>query len=209
MHWLDSKEFEESPKSVEVLKEFNGVIVPGGFGLSGTEGKIQAIKFVRENNIPFLGLCYGLQLAVIEFARNVCNLERANSSEVDSESPYPVVDLLPWQKEILQKSKYGATMRLGGQQVQIRPNTLAFKLYRREDAIERFRHRYEISPKYVEVLEKNGFVFSGESKKEEGIMQIGELPNHKYFIGSQFHPEFTSRPLNPNPLFNGFIQACL
>ena len=191
------------------MKNFDGVIVPGGFGTSGVEGKILSIKYCRENDIPFLGLCYGFQLAVVEFARNVCNLKDAHTTEVNPNTPHPVVDLLPWQKEILAKSKYGATMRLGGQVVKIKNNTLAHKLYKKNEVIERFRHRYEINPKYVQILEKFGFTFSGESKKDEGIMQIGELPNHKFFIGTQFHPEFNSKPLNPHPLFYGFIKACL
>ena len=120
-----------------------------------------------------------------------------------------MIDFLPWQKKIIEESRYGATMRLGGQTVLIKPNTLAHKLYGKTEVVERFRHRYEINPNYVGALEKNGFVFSGESKKDEGIMQMGELPNHKYFIGSQFHPEFTSRPLKPNPLYDGFVRACM
>ena len=209
LNWLDSKTFERDKRRTKLLRKFDGMIVPGGFGLSGVEGKIQAIKFSRENDIPFLGLCFGLQLAVIEFARNVCNLKNANTTEISHDTSYPVIDLLPWQKKILEQSKYGATMRLGGHIVEIKPRSLAHKLYRKQEVIERFRHRYEISPDYIEILEKNGFVFSGNSKKEEGIMQIGELPKLSFFIGSQFHPEFTSRPLNPNPLFNGFIKACL
>ena len=207
--WIDSKDFERDRSKLNTLKNFDGIIVPGGFGPSGVEGKFLAIEFVRENNIPFLGLCYGLQLAVIEFARNVCNLGDAHTTEIKFGCSNPVIDFLPWQKKIVEESNYGATMRLGGQIVLIKPNTLAHKLYEKTEVIERFRHRYEINPKYVEVLEKNGFVFSGESKKDEGIMQIGELPNHKFFIGSQFHPEFTSRPLKPNPLYDGFIKACM
>jgi len=207
--WLDSKDFEKGKSKLNILKNFDGVIVPGGFGPSGVEGKISAIQFLRENNIPFLGLCYGLQLAVIEFARNVCKLENAYTTEIKPDCKNPVIDFLPWQKKIIEESKYGATMRLGGQVVLIKPNTLAYKLYGRNETIERFRHRYEINPKYVDVLEKNGFVFSGKSKKDEGIMQIGELSNHKFFTGSQFHPEFTSRPLKPNPLYDGLIKACI
>ncbi len=207
--WINSKEFEKDGKNVEMLREFDGIIVPGGFGSSGVEGKILAIRFARENNIPFLGLCYGFQLAVVEFARNVCNLKDAHTTEVNPNTPHPVIDLLPWQKELLKESKYGATMRLGGQIVVIKKGSLAYRLYQREEVVERFRHRYEVNPKYIEILEKCGFVFSGFSKKEENIMQIGELPGHKFFIGTQFHPEFTSRPLKPNPIFTGFIRACL
>ena len=204
--WINSKDFEVDEEKVEMLRKFDGIIVPGGFGASGVEGKISAIKFARENNIPFLGLCYGFQLAVIEFGRNVCNLKDAHTTEVNPNTPHPVIDLLPWQKKLLKESKYGATMRLGGQIVKIKKDTLAYKLYCKEEVIERFRHRYEVNPSYIDILEKNGFVFSGYSKKEENIMQIGELPSHKFFIGTQFHPEFTSRPLKPNPLFDGFIK---
>jgi CTP synthase len=208
MVWIDSKDFERDKKNLKILDKLNGIIVPGGFGSSGVEGKILAIQYAREKNIPFLGLCYGLQLAVIEFARNVCKLEKANTTEVDPKTPYPVIDFLPWQKELIQKNQYGATMRLGGQKVKIKKGTLAFKLYRKTEVIERFRHRYEISPDYVETLEKFGFIFSG-STPDGTIKQIGELRNHKFFMGTQFHPEFTSRPLKPNPIFDGFIKACL
>jgi CTP synthase len=135
-------------------------------------------------------------------------LKDSNSTEVNPKTPNPVVDLLPWQKELIEKSDYGATMRLGGQVVKIKTNTLAHKIYDNTKTIERFRHRYEINPNFVKILEKNGFVFSG-STPDGKIMQIGELPNHPYFISSQFHPEFTSRPLNPNPMFDGLIKVCI
>ena len=208
LRWIDSKLFEEGDENLSNLRLVDGIIVPGGFGTTGIEGKIKAIKYARENNIPFLGLCLGLQLAVVEFARNVCSLERANSSEIDPDTPHPVIDLLPEQKEILKKSKYGATMRLGAQIVKIKPRTLAYELYGKREVTERFRHRYEINPEYVPILERHGFIFSGTTP-DDRIMQIGELPNHPFFIGSQFHPEFTSRPLRPNPLFKGFIKACI
>jgi CTP synthase len=206
--WIDSKLFEETEENLKTIEKVDGIIVPGGFGKTGVEGKIAAIKYVREKGIPFLGLCLGLQLAVVEFARNVCGLEGANTAEIVPDTLYPVIDLLPEQKEILKKSKYGATMRLGGQTIKIKPETLAYRLYGREEVVERFRHRYEINPEYVETLERNGFVFSGMTP-DKRIMQIGELPQHLFFIGSQFHPEFTSRVLKPNPLFNGFIQSCV
>ncbi len=211
IRWLDSKDFETDQKNLEVLKEVCGIIVPGGFGSSGVEGKIIAIRYARENNIPYLGLCLGLQLAVVEFARHVCGLGKAHTTEVDPYTKCPIIDFLPWQKKLIAESKYGATMRLGGQTIKIKPETLAHKLYGKDKVIERFRHRYEINPDYINKLEKNGFVFSGESEKDERIMQIGELPQlkHKFFIGTQAHPEFTSRPLSPNPLFNGFIKACI
>jgi len=207
--WIDAKVFEKQKRKLSILREMDGVIVPGGFGKSGVEGKILAIEYIRKNNIPFLGLCLGMQLAVVELARNVCGLNNANSTEIEPKTSHPVIDLLPWQKELLKKSRYGATMRLGGQEVLIKKKTLAYKLYKKKKVIERFRHRYEVNPDYITLLEKNGLVFSGRSSKEKNIMQIAELPKHKFFIGSQFHPEFTSRPLSPNPLFNGFIKACI
>lgn len=209
--WIDSKDFEQNNNnfSLENLRYYNGLVVPGGFGSGGVEGKIIAIEFARKNNIPYLGLCYGLQLAVIEFARNVCDLAGAHTTEIDPTTQHPVIDFLPWQKKLLEESRYGATMRLGGQLVEIIPGTNAHRLYGKTQVIERFRHRYEINPDYVEILQRNGFVFSGRSSKDQNIMQIGELPNHKFFMGSQFHPEFTSRPLKPNPLFDGFIKACI
>jgi len=207
--WINAKDFEQDKSKLKMLREFDGIIVPGGFGPSGVEGKILSIQFTRENDIPFLGLCYGLQLAVVEFSRNVCGMAGANTTEIDPGTKYPVVDLLPWQKKILEESNYGATMRLGGQIVEIKEGTLAHELYGKTQAIERFRHRYEINPEFVPILEKNGFVFSGRSSKDQGIMQIGELKNLKFFLGSQFHPEFTSRPLKPNPLYDGFIKACI
>jgi len=206
--WFDSKAFEQDAEKLRILDCVDGVIVPGGFGASGVEGKIAAIKYCRENDIPYLGLCLGLQLAVVEFARNVCGMEDAHSTEINSCTKNPVIDLLPWQKEILEKSKYGATMRLGGQSVKIKEGTIAYELYGKSETLERFRHRFEISPDYVSILENKGFIFSGKSSKEE-IMQIGELKNHPFFVGSQFHPEFTSRFERPNPLFLGFINACL
>jgi CTP synthase len=208
IEWIDSKIFEKNKEKLKMLNKFNGIIVPGGFGSSGVEGKILAIEYVRKNNIPYLGLCLGLQLAIIEFSRNVCGMKEANSTEMNSKTPYPIIDFLPGQKDYIKKSDYGATMRLGGQAVKIKPGTLAHKLYDKNSAVERFRHRYEINPKYVKLLEEKGFVFSGMTPDAK-IMQIGELPRLKYFIGSQFHPEFTSRVLNPNPLFRGFIEACV
>lgn len=208
IEWIDSKVFEKNPKKLSILDNVDGVIVPGGFGLSGIEGKIVAIRYVREKKIPYLGLCLGMQLAVVEYARNICELKGANSTEIDQKAPHPVVDFLPWQKKLIKQSNYGATMRLGGQTVKIKPNTLAHKLYKKTSIIERFRHRYEINPEYVGILKKNGFVFSGMTPDEK-IMQIGEVSNHPFFISSQFHPEFTSRPLKPNPLFDGLIKACI
>ena len=211
MMWIDAKNFEENENKLKILDEVDGIIVPGGFGSGGVEGKILAIKYARINEIPFLGLYFGFQLAVVEYARNVCGLGDANTTEVDRETKISVVDFLPWQKELIKQSKYGATMRLGAQVIRIKKNTLVWRLYNNDCVIERFRHRYEIKPKYSNEFETYGFIFSGETEKDEKIMQIGELPEHKhkFFIGTQAHPEFTSRPLKPNPLFNGFIRASI
>ncbi len=209
LHYINAEEFEKDPRLVRSLSMFDGIIVPGGFGSKGVEGKILAIKYARENRIPFLGLCYGFQLSVVEYARNVCGLKGANTTEIELDTPHPVVDLLPEQKKIIEESRFGGSMRLGGHKVLIKEGTLAYELYEKTVILERFRHRYEINPEYVPILEEKGFIFSGES--EDGIKQLGELPReaHPYFIGSQFHPEFTSRPLKPNPLFRGLVEAGL
>ncbi len=199
--WVETTGLDEDEIRRE-LEEIDGLIVPGGFGTRGVEGKIAAIKVARENDLPFLGICYGFQLAVIEFARNVCGLE-AHTTEVEKEAEEPVVFLLPEQ---LQKEYVGATMRLGGHDVEIKKETLARKFYGSEKARERFRHRYEINPGYVEALEKKGFVFSGKAP-DAPIMQIGELPDKLFFVGAQFHPELTSRPLRANPLFRELVAA--
>ncbi len=204
--WIDAKDYEKDRAKLAELKSVDGVIVPGGFGASGTEGKMAAIEFVRKNNIPLLGLCFGLQLAVIEYARNVCGMPGANSTEMNPDTKFPVIDILPEQKQILKDGKYGATMRLGGQTVRIREGTLAHRLYGKSQVVERFRHRYEVNPQYVEQLAQNGLVFSGTTP-DNRIMQIVEIPSHKFFLATQFHPEFTSRFTNPNPLFMGFIKA--
>ncbi|MFW3145715.1 MAG: glutamine hydrolyzing CTP synthase [Thermoplasmatota archaeon] len=185
------------------LARCDGILVPGGFGVRGTEGKIEAIRFARENNIPFLGICLGLQLAVIEYCRNVIGLEGANSTEFDKETPHPVVDILPEQLRITQM---GATMRLGAQKAKLRKDTLAYGLYGADEIWERHRHRYEINPDYIERIESGGFIFSAVS--EDNIkMEIGELRSNSYHIGSQFHPEFLSHPQDPAPLFKGLVSA--
>jgi len=192
----------------KILSNFDGIIVPGGFGKTGIEGKIAAIKYCRENNVPFLGLCFGFQLAVIEFARNVCNIKEANSTEIDPNTKYPVIDILPEQKELIKKKLYGASMRLGAWKAILKKNSKVFELYRKEIISERHRHRYEVNPKYIEILEKNGLMFSGKSL-EGNLMEFLELPKHKFFIATQAHPEFKSRVLSPHPLFLGFIEACI
>lgn len=203
--WIETTDIEQNKITAEeALKDVDGIIVPGGFGKRGTEGKIKCLQHVRENNIPYLGLCYGMQMAVIEFARNVCGLLGANSTEIDQDTKHPVIDILPEQKKI---EGLGGNMRLGGKDVQVKKGTAAYELYGKKTLIrERFRHRYEVNPKYIPLLEKNGLVFSGKHPEYE-IMQIMELPGKKFYLGSQFHPEFTSRPQSPNPLYLGFIRA--
>ena len=203
--WIDVTEVKDS-NVAEALAEVDGIIVPGGFGARGTEGKIACIRYARENAMPYLGLCYGFQMAVIEFARNVVGLKGANSTEIDQAAPHPVVCILPEQKKIV---GVGGNMRLGGHNVQIKPDTLAAKLLGNvTDYRLRFRHRYEVDPQYIERLEQAGMVFSGKAPQEP-IMQILELPHHPFFIGTQAHPELTSRPLEPSPFFVGLVAAAM
>ena len=207
IEWIDSKIFEKQPRKIVNLKKVNGIIVPGGFGLSGVEGKISTIKYARENNIPYLGLCLGMQLAVVEYARNVCEMKGANTTEVEKNPAYPVIDFIPDQVKIVTESRYGATMRLGAYPAILTKGSLIQKLYNDQNKIyERHRHRYEVNPQYVETLEKNGLVFSGRSP--DGIlMEFMELPGHPYFVATQAHPEFKSRPMKPAPLFDGLLKA--
>ncbi|KYK27236.1 CTP synthetase [Euryarchaeota archaeon SM23-78] len=190
----------------KLLKGIDGIIVPGGFGIRGTEGKIQVIQYCRENNIPFLGLCYGLQLAVVEFARNVCGLQDANTTEVNPKTKHPVIDILPEQKKITDK---GGTMRLGAYPTVMKEKTLIWELYdKQKEVSERHRHRYEVNPDYHKVLLEKGMVFSGMSPDRK-LVEFIELPKHKYFVGTQAHPELKSRLEKPGPLFYGLVRACL
>lgn len=205
--WIDTTEINEN-NVAEMLKDVHGVIVPGGFGVRGAEGKITSINYCRTHGIPYLGLCYGFQLAVVEFARNVAGLTGANTTEIDPDCPHPVIDMLPEQKQI---EGLGGNMRLGGYDMQVIPGSMASELFGGAEMVRlRFRHRYEVDPRYIEKLEKAGMVFSGRSPKYP-IMQILELPRdvHPYFVGTQAHPEFTSRPLSPDPLFVGLVRAAL
>ena len=203
--WIDSEELESVSDIKEVFKEVNGIIVPGGFGKRGVEGKIKAIKYARENNIPFLGICLGMQLAVIEFARNVCKIKDATSTEFDENTKNPIIDLMEEQKRI---TDMGGTLRLGNYECKILKNTLAYKDYGTDVILERHRHRYEFNNTYKEILEKNGMVFSGVNVMRN-LMEIIELPNHKHFIACQFHPEFKSRPNRCHPLFDSFIKTSI
>jgi len=203
--WIETTNITDD-NATDNLSDVDGIIVPGGFGTRGAEGKIACIKYARENNLPYLGLCFGFQMAVIEFARNVCGLKEANSTEIEPDCPEPVIDVLPEQKKI---EGLGGNMRLGGQDVELKPQTLAWKLFGKADSVRmRFRHRYEVDPRYIERLEKAGLVFSGKAPNQP-IMQILELPEHTFFIGTQAHPCLTSRPLRPQPMFVGFVAAAM
>ena len=208
LDWLDSTEFEEDPKKVSELKAYDGVLIPGGFGSRGIEGKIKVIEYCRKNKIPYFGLCYGMQLMVIEFARNVAGLKGAHTAEVNAKAPYVVVDIMPEQKAKLAKRDYGATMRLGQYEAMIKKGTQAAGAYKSASVLERHRHRYEINPEYIEAIEKKGLVFSGTSP-DSRLMEIAELPKsvHPFFLATQFHPEFQSSLLHPHPLFVAFMHA--
>lgn len=208
--WIDSEEFEKDTSQLATLKKYDGILVPGGFGGRGIEGIIHTIEFCRENKIPYFGLCYGMQLMVIEYARHMLGLKGANTTEIDTKSKYPVIDIMPEQKENLKKRNFGATMRLGDYEARLKKGTIAHEAYgKRDSVIERHRHRYEVNPLYVAELEKAGLVFSGVSP--DGLLcEIAELPKtkHPFFLATQFHPEFQSSLFHPNPLFLAFLRAC-
>ena len=201
LHWIDADNFE-----LDLLADMDGVIVPGGFGYRGIEGKISAIQYIRENKIPFLGICLGLQCAVIEFARNVCGISDANSSEFSQNTKNYVIDLLPNQD--LDKDDVGASMRLGTYPCKINPDTIASKIYSDEVIYERHRHRYEVNNKYRDKLIENGLIIGGVSP-DNNLVEMIEIKDHPYFVASQFHPEFKSRPWEPAPLFNDFIASSI
>ena len=206
--WLAAEQYEKNSEALQDLKHYDGIIVPGGFGVRGIEGKIKAIQFCREKKIPYFGLCLGMQLAVIEFARNVCGLKDATSKEFVKDSKAPVIDVMPEQKVLLEEKHYGGTMRLGTYPCKLQKKTIAYKAYGVEDIVERHRHRYEFNNKYREALASKGMVFSGINA-ERDLVEIVELKEHPFFLGTQFHPEFQSRPLRPHPLFREFIKACV
>ncbi|MEK7503396.1 MAG: CTP synthase, partial [Patescibacteria group bacterium] len=206
IHWLSSEEYEKNPRLLKELKEYDGIIVPGGFGSRGIEGKIKAIEFCRKNKIPYFGLCLGMQLAVIEYARHVCGLKTANSAEFTPKGEENVIDVMPDQDVLLKEKKYGGTMRLGEYKCQVKPNTLAFKAYKAPSIMERHRHRYEVNNAFRSILEKKGMIMSG-TNPERDLVEIAELKRHPFFLGTQFHPEFKSRPTNPHPLFREFIKV--
>jgi len=206
--WLSAEQYEKNAGALQELKRYDGIIVPGGFGIRGIEGKIKAIQFCREKKIPYFGLCLGMQLAVIEFARNVCGLKDATSTEFVKDSKTPIIDVMPDQKALLEEKRYGGTMRLGAYPCKVNKKTIAYRAYGKEDIVERHRHRYELNNKYRDVLTSKGMVMSGVNA-ERDLVEIAELKEHPFFLGTQFHPELQSRPLRPHPLFREFIKACV
>jgi len=205
--WFNTEEIEENGVD-SALKDLDGIIVPQGWGSRGVEGKIETIRYARENKIPYLGLCFGMQMAVIEFGRNVLGLKNANSVEADPKTPYPVVHIMPEQKEYLAKRQYGGTIRLGAWPCAIKPKTKLFEQYKKDLVHERHRHRYEFNNEFRQKYEEAGMVFSGTSP-DGNLVEAIELPQHPFFIGTQFHPEYQSYPFDPNPVFMGFLKACL
>ena len=218
--WINAKDYQSDTSRTKELANFDGIIVPGGFGESGIEGKINAIRFARENKIPYFGLCYGMQLMTIEYARHVAGLPQAHTTEINAKTHFPIIDILPEQKEKLARKDYGGSMRLGAYPCELKPGTVAFSAYFASDSklearsskliSERHRHRFEVNPEYVERLEKAGLVFSGKSPDRK-LMEIAELPKsvHPFMLGTQFHPELRARPLDPHPLFDAFIKAAI
>ena len=203
INWVDSEMLEKNANFEEIFKNTKGIIVPGGFGSRGTVGMINAIEYARMNNIPFLGICLGMQLAVIEFARNVCGIEDASSTEFDELCKNPIIDLMADQKSII---NMGGTLRLGNYECTLKINTKAREFYGKEKILERHRHRYEFNNKYRKILEGKGMIFSGINEKAN-LVEIIELPSQKFHVACQFHPEFKSRPTRPHPLFDYFIKA--
>ncbi len=234
--WIDAASLEENPAALMQLKDYQGVLVPGGFGNSGVEGKIKAIKYARENDIPFLGLCYGLQLSLIEYARNVCGLKDAHTTEVDEHAEHKVIDILPSQRALMEKGDYGNTMRLGAYAAGLDPLSKTYALYKEcnrlqsdqkefltltesrvgttpveHAVVERHRHRFEVSPVYVDKIQAAGMHFPGFHNRDDGtnLVEFIEIPNHPFFMATQAHPEFKSRLDDPAPLFYGFVRACI
>ncbi len=206
--WLNCEDYEISPSKLKELKDYNGIIIPGGFGNRGVEGKIKAIEYARKNKIPFFGLCYGMQLATIEFARNVCGIKDASSVEINPKTKNPVIDVMPEQKVNIAEKKYGGSMRLGAYDCSLVKGTRAYGAYKKTNISERHRHRYEFNNNYREELVKKGLVIGGLNE-EKDLVEIVELAEHPFFVAVQFHPEFKSRPLAPHPLFKEFIKVAL
>jgi len=216
IEWLNSEDYEKDPARLEELERYAGVVVPGGFGPRGVEGKINAIRYAREKGIPYLGLCYGMQLSTIEFARNVCGLEDAHTTEVDSETHHPVITPMEEQSRLLKEKHYGGSMRLGAYDCQLAPGTISFAAYEKNASAkgkrivvsERHRHRYEFNNAYRKRVEEKGLVIAGVNP-QRNLVEIIELKDHPFFLGTQFHPELKSRPLAPHPLFAAFVKAAV
>lgn len=208
IHTVNANDFEITNPDYSILDMFDGIIVPGGFGEKGIEGKLNVIRYAREKKIPYFGLCYGMQLMTIEYARNVLKLKDANTAEIDPKASYVIIDIMPDQKKKLENRDYGGSMRLGLYKSIVAKNTLAYNAYKSEIIEERHRHRYEVNHEYIERLKNAGLVFSSTSP-DGTLMEIAELPKniHPFFLGTQFHPEFLARPLRPHPLFTAFIKA--
>ncbi len=208
IHTVNARDFEVKNPDYSSLDKYDGLLVPGGFGETGIEGKLNVIRYAREKKIPYFGLCYGMQLMTIEYARNVLGLKDANTAEINPNAKHVVIDIMPDQKKKLEQGLYGASMRLGHYDAVIKKGTIAHEAYASDKIIERHRHRYEVNPDYVEKIEAAGLVFSGRSPSGK-LMEIAELPRsvHPFFLGTQFHPEFLARPLRPHPLFTEFIKA--
>ena len=206
--WLNAVDFEKGGASLKKLSKLDGILVPGGFGERGIEGKLNVIRFARENKIPYFGLCYGMQLLVIEYARNVLGLKDANTAEINPDAKHLIIDIMPDQKKKLLQKDYGGSMRLGAYPANLTKGTIAHKAYGADIISERHRHRYEVNPEYIKQIEEAGLVFSGKSP-DGTLMEIAELPRdeHPFFLASQFHPEFQSCPLSPHPLFTEFMKA--
>lgn len=210
IHWLNAKDYQKDPAKVKELSQYQGILVPGGFGETGIEGKINVIKYVRENKIPYFGLCYGMQLLTVEYARHVAKLTGAHTTEIDPKTKHPIIMILPEQIEKMKRQDYGGSMRLGAYPCKLKNGSVAQKAYGAAEISERHRHRFEVNPEYVEQLSRAGLVFSGTSP-DGTLMEIAELPKeeHPFFLGTQFHPELKARPLTPHPLFSAFVKASL
>jgi CTP synthase len=205
--WMDSMDIEKSG-AASALKGFDGLVVPGGFGSRGVEGIIQAIRYAREKKVPYFGLCYGMQLACVEFARNVCGLRGAHTTEIDPKTKHPVIHIMPEQEKKLLNQDYGGTMRLGSWACRVAPGTKSRNAYGKEVIMERHRHRYEVNNQYRETLERKGIVIAGTTP-DGHLVEMIEIKNHPFFVGVQFHPEFQSSPLKPHPLFKAFLKAAI
>ena len=207
--WIDSEDFEKKKDSIKMLKNLNGIVVPGGFGSRGVEGKISVAKFARENKIPYFGLCYGMQIATIEFARSVAGLKKAHTEEIDPKTPDPVIHIMEEQKEKMAEKNYGGTMRLGAYDCKLTKGTISYDAYSPKSLIsERHRHRFEFNNKYRSKFEKLGLIVAGVNPQKD-LVEIIEVRDHPFFVGTQFHPEFKSRFLRPHPLFHSFIKAAI